>query len=55
MEKKKKKVESAAKETGLMGSPLIQKESKGLKWLKVSEKDIVICSNQFELNQELCG
>lgn len=45
---------TAAKETGPMGSPVIQKEIKRLKRLKVNEKDIFICFNQFKLDQEFC-
>lgn len=41
---------TGAKETGLMGSPVTQKEIKRLKRLKVNEKDVFICFNQFKLD-----
>lgn len=45
---------TAAKKTGLMSSPVIQKEIKRLKRLKVNEKNIFICFNLFMLDQEFC-
>lgn len=48
----KKKVVTVAKETGLMGSPVIQKEIKRLKRLEVNENNVFICFNQFKLDQE---
>lgn len=51
--RKKKKVVTTAKETDLMVAPVIQKEIERLKRLKLNEKEIFICFNQFMLDQEV--